>query len=175
MYQGLAQAAHSARELFDYLPLAVRDDMPKKPADLTSEVRALVTDWQTGISRTSGVTQSGWAGEIDDHLRRMLQRAADFVRWFELEHPKHGIEQDMILDQFDPANRPLPKQLRDRRGQMVRELQRYLNRVAHHNAAPTHSEFMQRFSQVEAILRDLMRPEPLADRKLLDEILKGVQ
>ncbi len=170
---GLAQAAHSARELFDCLPLAVTADVPKKPSDLTSMVRSVIEAWRSGISRTANITEQGWAGEIDDHLRRVLQRITDFVRWFEVEHPRHGVEQDMILDKFDPANRPLPKQLRDRRGQMVRDLQRYMNRVAHHNVLPTREEFVGRFGEVEAIIRDLMRPEPLADRKLMDEILRG--
>jgi hypothetical protein len=172
---GLAQAAHSARELFDYLPLAVTTEMPKKPSDLTPMVRSLIEEWQKAITRTANITEQGWAGEIDDHLRRVLQRITDFVRWFDVEHPRHGIEQDMILDQFDPANRPLPKQLRDRRGRMVRDLQRYMNKVAHHNSTPTRAEFLERFSGVEAILRELMRPEPLADRKLMDEILRGSQ
>jgi hypothetical protein len=105
----------------------------------------------------------------------MLQRVAEFVGWFEVDHPKHGAEQDMILDEFDPANRPLPKQLRDSRGEEVRELQRYMNKVAHHNIDPTRGEFIERFTQVEVVLGDLFRPEPLADRKLMDEILKGGQ
>ena len=170
--ESLTHTAHSTRELVDYLPLAVRDRVPKKPPDLKGMVQAVVDDWQRAIRLTSNVTTEGWKGEIDVHLRRLLQRIARFVEWFELDHPKHGAEQDMILDEFDPASRRLPKQLRDSRGDRIRRLQRYMNGVAHHNVSPNRTEFIQRFTEVDVVLRELFKPEPLADRKLMDDILR---
>src|SRR5438105_9926041 len=50
--ESLPQCAHSLRELFDALPLAVRADR-KKPADLKAKVVEAAESWKRAVARTS--------------------------------------------------------------------------------------------------------------------------
>lgn len=167
----LAQAAHSMRELFDTLPAAVRLERTKT-ASLGDKVAWIAGVWSKQISRTATLG-AGWAGPIDSPLRRALQALTEFFRWFEEEHPRHSIERDMALDRFDPGRAQLPEPLRKERGRTLNDLYRYMNSVAHHNTDSSRKEFAEKLSQAEAFLRVLVRPTPLADRKTMDDILKG--
>lgn len=167
----LSQAAHSIRELFDALPAAVQLQRTKT-ATLGEKVAWIAGIWSKEVPRTAAVA-AGWVGSIDDPLRRALQALADFFRWFEEEHPRHSIERDMALDQFDPGRLQLPEPLRKERGRTFNDLYKYMNAVAHHNIAPSRKDFTEKLAQAEAFLRTLVKPTPLADRKTMDEILKG--
>jgi len=169
---GLAQSAHSIRELFDALPLATGPP-PKKPADLKMKVRELADQWGAAARKTSSLDGRSWGGQVDGHLARFLTRMAQFVQWFEGEHPKHAIQRDMTLDQFDPSHRQLPPQLRKERGKAVAKIQGYMNSVAHHNIEPSRAEFAAQLAEAEAVIRIFVKPAPYADRKTIDAILQG--
>jgi hypothetical protein len=168
----LAQSAHSLRELFDALPLALGPP-PKKPADLKAKLREITDAWAAAVQRTTTLDGQKWTGEIDGHLSKFLMRLAQFFRWFEEEHPKHTIERDLVLDYFDPGHRQLPPQLRRQRGEAVGEIQRYMNSVAHHNIDPSREEFAARLVEAETVIRIFVKPVPYADRKLIDAILNA--
>lgn len=168
----LAQSAHSIRELFDALPLAVGPP-PRKPADLKGKVREITDVWVAAIQKTTTIDGQTWVGDVDGHLAKFLERLAQFFKWFEEEHPKHAIERDIVLDHFDPGRRQLPPQLRRQRGESVGQIQRYMNSVAHHNIDPSRAEFVAKLAEAEAVLRIFVKPAPYADRKTIDAILKG--
>lgn len=168
----LAQAAHSMRELFDALPVvaAVR---VKPTASLGDKVMAISGVWFGSITRTAAFREAGWDGAIDAPLRKLLQQLGEFFRWFREEHPGHGVEKDMALDKFDPGRGQLPEQLKRERRAVLDKLARYMNAVAHHNTPSSGAEFAEKLSEAEAFLRTYVKPAPLADRKTMDEILKG--
>jgi hypothetical protein len=168
----LAQSAHSMRELFDALPLAVGPP-PRKPADLKGKVREITNAWVDALQKTTTIDGQKWAGEIDSHLAKFLERLAQFFKWFDEEHPKHTMERDLVLDHFDPGHRQLPPQLRRQRGESVGQIQRYMNSVAHHNIDPSRAEFAAKLAEAEALIRIFVKPAPYADRKTIDAILKG--
>jgi hypothetical protein len=140
----LAQSAHSVRELFDALPLAIGPP-PKKTADLKTKVRELADAWAATETKTAALEGQSWGGQVDGHLAKFLTRMAQFIQWFEGEHPKHAAHRDMALDHFDPARRQLPPQLSQQRGKAVSEIQRYMNSVAHHNIEPSRIEICSRW------------------------------
>jgi len=171
--ESLPQCAHSLRELFDALPLAVRAER-KKPADLKGKVVEIAEAWKHAVPKTSTLTGGRWAGDIDGHLRKLLEQFAGFFSWFEVEHPRHTADRDMALDRFDPAGRLLPDHLRKLRGDQLGDLQRYMNQVAHHKRlGVTRIEFAGKIAETEAMVRTLVKPTPYADRKVMDDLLKG--
>jgi hypothetical protein len=48
-----------------------------------------------------------------------------------------------------------------------------MNSVAHHNIESSRAEFGTKLAEAESFLRSFIKPTPLADRKTMDEILKG--
>lgn len=167
----LSQAAHSLRELFDALPAAVGVER-RKTADLGDKVTLVATSWKKAITRTVTL-EAGWQGEIDGPLKRLLQELAEFFRWFDEDHPRHSLERDMALDRFDPGRGQLPDALRNERGQTLNELAKYMNKVAHHNIASSRKDFADQLARAESFLRTLIKPTPIADRKTMDDILRG--
>jgi hypothetical protein len=125
------------------------------------------------MGKTAVLSGAKWSGIVDSHLSKMLTRLTAFFKWFEEEHPRHTAERDMALDHFDPGHRRLPPQLRKQRGQAVSKVQRYMNSVAHHNVDPPRTEFAVELAEAETVIRMFVSPAPYADRKEIDDILKG--
>lgn len=168
----LAQSAHSVRELFDALPLAV-GPAPKRPADLKAKVQEITDSWMVARRKTATLDGQTWGGEVDSHLAKFLAHLATFFKWFEEEHPKHTVKLGLALDRFDPGPTPLPAQLRRQRGNAVAAVQRYMNSVAHHGRAPSREEFAVQLAEAETVIRIFVKPAPYADRRAIDAILKG--
>jgi hypothetical protein len=168
----LVHAAHSMRELFDALPIAVEIEQ-KRTADLKEEVQRILKAWSGSLKKTASLTDAGWTGQIDDVLRSLLTQLAQFFKWFEIEHPKHVEIRDLALDRLDPGRGQLPEQLRKERGRTLNELTKYMNNVAHHRIESSRSEFATKLAECESFLRFYFKPSPVADSKKLDELLKG--
>jgi hypothetical protein len=168
----LVHAAHSMRELFDALAVAAQIER-RRTADLKEEVQKASGAWFAAVKRTTALTPEGWTGEIDTVLRKLLLQLADFFKWFQDEHPRHGLERDMALDRLDPGRGELPEQLRKQRGRTLNDLAKYMNLVAHHKIESSRTEFATKLAESEGFLRSFIKPTPLADRKTMDEILKG--
>lgn len=170
--ESLVQASHSMRELFDALPVAAQIEV-KRTADLKEEVQKMSGTWSAALKKTTSLTAGGWTDPIDQILRNLLLELADFFGWFDDEHPRHGAVRDMALDRLDPGRGQLPEQLRKRRGRTLNDLAKYMNSVAHHEIESSRSEFATKLAECESFLRSFIEPTPLADRKTMDEILKG--
>jgi hypothetical protein len=168
----LVHAAHSMRELFDALPVAAEIER-KRTADLTDQVRKISTIWSRAIKTSKSLTAEGWKGEVDAVLQRLLGEIAGFFKWFDDEHPRHGLVRDMALDRLDPGRGQLPEQLRKERARTLDELTRYMNAVAHHEIDSSRAEFAERLAQSESFLRTFFKPSPIADSKEIDQILGG--
>lgn len=168
----LAQAAHSMRELFDALPIAAQVER-KRTAEMGDEVARISNAWFLARGKTAALTARGWEGAIDAPLKNVLHQLGEFFGWYRDENPGHAIERDVALDRFDPGRGRLPEQLRKQRSRTLNDLARYMNSVAHHNIESSRAEFGTKLAEAESFLRSFIKPTPLADRKTMDEILKG--
>jgi hypothetical protein len=168
----LAQCAHSIRELFDALPLVIRQP-PQKPESLKAKVRQIADAWARAMDKTGTLGGDKWSGEVDNQLSKVLAQLTKFFKWFDEEHPKHAIGRDLVLDHFDPGHKELPPQLRQQRARAFDDVVDYMNSVAHHFIGPSRQEFAAKIVEAETVIRTTVKPAPYADRKTIDAILKG--
>lgn len=162
-------AAHAVRLLMSELPAIF--DLPKLTSLplLSNRVSELEAHWSIAL-QSACRTDGRWQGEIDHHLRTLLERCDHFFSW---RKEQAGMKARLVTDvmrKSDPAAVPLPDVLYKQRASDFLTLYRYFNEAAHF--ASTHpEEFRTRLAALEQILLDSLHRKPSAGMTAIDAIL----
>jgi hypothetical protein len=168
----LALAAHGIRELMEKLPIYLGLEMKAQKEALKAKVIELHSHWETGITKTQCHQQGQWQGEIDKHLRKLLQCCHTFFDWFKAHTPRRKDEFVSALRRMDISGRALPGPLEGLNVRAWDELRSFFQAVAHHQKEPGAQDFDEWLDALERFLLDRLSPRTCADLDVLDEIIR---
>jgi hypothetical protein len=164
-----AQAAHSLRELLDWMgdrlggPIAGGPDLHKEVCDLRAE-------WpDDGIPSVFG---DRWdSPEPDNSLRGFLNAAKAFFARFDSRPPNRREQTGRLFVTTDPHQRRLSPPIEEVHVTRWLDVRRELLAVAHHGRNPTPSEFQQVFDRVDSLLIERLRPTVFEQQDEIDQIV----
>jgi hypothetical protein len=171
----LALAAHAIRELIEKLPcyinvptVATGDALmqPRKPKDLSVQVRELLDQWTKVAPRLDGVA------EISPRLRRFLGRLREFFDQFEKNVPMRREQAIATFRRLDPSSRRLPAPIESHRVAMWGEYREFFVAVAHHGKTCSYDDFRERLSPFESFLVDCLSPRTFDDFAVIDALVE---
>ena len=167
-----AQAAHSLRELMEKLPEHLNVPTNARKETLKAKAREC-EDAFNNAQRRSGCygVSGGWTGEIDQHLRKMLQRMEKCFQWFGEHAPRRREEARGALRQLDGTGRPPPEPLEDLNIAYWERIRDYFQRVAHHRVTTTDDEMWKWIVQLEDFLLDRLVPRTFEDFDEIDSLI----
>lgn len=169
----LALAAHGFRELMEKLSrhLSVA---PKRPSlSPAGMLRELSERWNRARKSTCYSADSGWAGPIDDHLRKFLSKVASLLEQFDQAIPTRKTRVAEVVGSLDPSDAPLPRRIGDLRVEEWDRCDSYFQSVSHHNAKDlTEAEFLRYVDVLETFLVDRLRPRTFDHQDEIDTIIR---
>lgn len=166
----LILAAHSLRELADGLPKTFDLPIPVDPGKITNQINILEPVWNNAL--TSGCHQNGgWIGNIDEPLRKLMQKLHALFAWLKENRPKRRDVAKQMFRGADPSGQPLPETLEDQRATKWLQLRRYFSNGAH-GESTTEAEFLANVETLETILLDSIYRQPSVDLSVIDSILE---
>jgi len=167
-----ALAAHDIRELIDKLPRLVDVPIAAQKETLKQKVIELEDVWQSTCSNTRCFHNPRWSGEIDEPLKRILEKLVGFFQWFENHYPRRRKEIASTLRGLDISTEYLPGIIENFNVQKWVSIKDFFIAVAHHNKFPNDEEFNGRLKQLEVTILDLLRPKTFKDLESIDNIIR---
>jgi hypothetical protein len=169
----LPQAAHSARELMEKIPGSLGVTVKAHRESLRNQVRQLEVSWEQTTRKSSCFDGSGWAGEIDPDLQRLLGKIGDFFAWFGSHVPRRNRETTTTLTTMDGSRRALPTQLLRLSVSYWNEINEFFEKVCHHGKPETTLEEFDRWlGALEDFLLERLKPRTFEELEELDALMK---
>jgi hypothetical protein len=160
----LAQAAHSVRELFEYLPTKFNIAIFQHKA-FADRQRKLIACWEEhGKPDADGAVNVG-RHTFDEEMAAFVEATYEVTR-------THRTRSEQLIMRMDVSKRPLPPDLAN---EHIKEwgLQRaFFVDVCHHRQTTSDDEYDARLRRLELFLLDRMRPRVLEDQAPLRAIIE---
>lgn len=162
----LPQSAHSMRELMEKIE---QERLPPVEAQL-GQIR---DQFLSGRARSRCHSdESGWAGEIDPHLSRLLDRLDAFFDWFAEVRPRRRELFESMLGRLDRSGLALPAPLVGRTWKQWKEIRGFFVGVSHHGKDTDLNTLRNKIADLEVFLRDRLLPRTSADLDAIDAIIE---
>lgn len=174
----LAQAAHSMRELMEKIEERFAGPIRggvggKRPMSLKARLRQIEEPFASGRARSSCHSEeSGWSGEIDVHLRKVLDKLDEFFEWFDRLHPRRSELFERMLAGLDPSGMALPASLVRRNRKTWKKLRGFFVGVSHHTKDTDHETLRDRIRDLEDFLADRLLPKTSEDLDAIDALVE---
>lgn len=170
-------AAHGVREIMEKLPRYVELPEPaagvdENPGGMNSQAQALCDEWDRTIRNSQRRDSQGWAGEIDQPLRRLLKKLDGFVAWVKRNKPQRKQLLGRFLSGLDPAGGQLPTSIVKLVIDDWEARWDFFVSVAHHRRPCEDPEFVQQLESLQVFLLDRLIPRTFEDRELIDAIIR---
>ena len=116
--------------------------------------------------------ESGWAGEIDQHLLRLLDSLDSFFDWLAEVRPQRRELFESMLGKLDRSDLALPAPLVGRAWKQWREIRGFFVGVSHHGKDTDLDTLRNRIAHLEVFLSDRLLPRTSADLDAIDAIIE---
>ncbi len=174
----LAQSAHSMRELMEkiegrFARVTDGNGGGGPPVDLTHRVIA-VKDlfWKRRKKTTCHSDESGWNGEIDPHLRKILIRLDAFFQWFAKVRPLRRELFERMLIGLDPSGLAFSTPLVSSSWKQWKEIRGFFVGVSHHSKDTDLETLRARIDDLEVFLSDRLLPSTSRDLDSIDSLIE---
>ena len=175
----LAQSAHSMRELMDRIaelretPVAEGRAKEAPTVSLTAKVIEVEDGFFGGKVRTDCYSDEwGWRGEIDGHLRKLLERMNTFFEWFAVLQPRRREQLRRTLRRLDGSGRDLPRPFFEKHRREWDRIRRFFLSVCHHGKRTDIRAQRERITALERFLVERLVPSTLDDLDAIDALLE---
>lgn len=174
----LAQSAHSMRELMEkieewFARKTEGNGGRKRPAPLKAEIGQVEVLFLRRKRQTGCYSdESGWTGEIDHHLRKVLDRLDGFFEWFAEEYPRRRALFEQMLIGLDPSGLVFPPPLVDNSWRQWRKIRDYFVNVSHHRRDTSLDTLREQTERLENFLADRLLPRTSAELDVIDAIIE---
>jgi hypothetical protein len=165
---GIAQCAHSMRELIEKIPDVVGVRIASL-SDLSAEVGRLESAFEAACGSAS-FCGGKWEGQIDGPLRDLVRVVDHLVAWREKNRKTRREAARETLRELDPSGRGVPGTLGDVNVREWMAARRYFTDLSHHRKSDD-TGFRDRITGLERFLAIQLRPRPFADFDEIDRIV----
>jgi hypothetical protein len=170
----LAQCAHSIRELMEKLPGVLDVPVKAQKESLKVKVQEIESAFADVCRRSSCREPTlGWAGDVDAHLSKFLDRLGAFFTWFKAHSPRRLEELRNMLDRLDASGRSLPEPLAKLNVAEWDQMRDFFQSVAHHRREVNEAELVAWLDSLERFLLDAFVPRTFDDFEEIDGLLSG--
>ena len=160
----LAQSAHSMRELMEKI------EQERLPPVEWGQIRE---QFLRGRARSCCHSdQSGWAGEIDPHLRILLDRLDGFFQDLAEVRPQRRELFESMLVRLDRSGLALPAPLVGRAWKRWKEIRGFFVGVSHHSRETDLDTLLDKIADLEVFLSDQLLPRTSAELDAIDAIIE---
>lgn len=167
-----AQAAHSMRELMEKLPRLLDVPLTAHGERLGDRVVQVGQVFKSTQSKSTCRAEDGsWSGEIDQHLRSMLQRLDQFFNWFDDHFPRRKQEIHNALVRLEGSGRELPPKLASLKVDAWERYRVFFQSVAHHGRQTDEDAMRRQIGELELFLLDQFLPRTFEDFGEIDALL----
>lgn len=163
----VAQAAQSVRELLEKLPRAIRSE----PSYIGADWNQLRRNMEQSLERAKRALANG---PRDAPLPREVQTLIE-----ELDHylsaskqPTRSESTAAALAALDPLEHIVPAAVKGSSRQEREEIWKYMQKVAHHQTAPTSEEFLRYIEKLDDILLEALVKTATADQLELKSLFE---
>ena len=140
---------------------------------LMEKVRHMEDAFRGGKERTLCHTdESGWRGEIDVHLRKLLDKLGAFLEWVDAHRPRRRKQFKRMLIGLDPSGRPLSAPLVQSNWKTWKEVRNYFVLVSHHRKPTGLKNMHDKIAVLEGILAERLVPRTSADSDAIDSLIE---
>lgn len=145
----------------------------KRPTPLKAEI-VKVEHLFRGRKKQTGCysDESGWTGEIDHHLRKVLDRLDGFFEWFAEVHPRRRALFEQMLIGLDPSGLVFSPPLVDNSWKQWRKIRDYFVNVSHHRRDTSLDTLREQTERLENFLADRLLPSTSAELDAIDAIIE---
>ena len=175
----LAQSAHSMRELMDKIVELLETPVGEGRAkggpsvSLNAKVIEIEDLFLGGMARTVCYSnERGWRGEIDGHLRKLLERMIVFFGWFARLHPRRRERVRRTLRRLDGSGRDLPGAFLEKHRREWEGIRNFFLSVCHHGKRADIDALRERITALERFLAERLVPSTLDDLDAIDALLE---
>ena len=143
---------------------------------LMEKVRHMEDAFRGGKERTLCHTdESGWRGEIDVHLRKLLDKLGAFLEWVDAHRPRRRKQFKRMLIGLDPSGRPHPAPLVERSWKTWKKVRSYFVSVSHHRDHTDLETMQVKIAALEAFLADRLVPRTSAELDDIDSLVEDAR
>lgn len=171
----IALCAHGLRELIVLLPKFI--DVPiikEAQQQLAHFADALVGEWNSMKAQNKWPGDPPWNGAIDDHLRKVLNKASLLVEsHLGIREGRRNQVKEIIKKQNFSAV-PLPETIEDLKAKEWNIYRDYFAKIAHH-ASTTEEEFLSHVTHFENLLLNYLKPRTFDTHSELLTLIAEVQ
>ncbi|MDE0356212.1 MAG: hypothetical protein OXN92_00510 [Gammaproteobacteria bacterium] len=175
----LAQSANSMRELMDKITelraMPVGGGLSKEAprVHLKAKLREVEDRFLSSRVRTDCYSEKdGWSGQIDVHLRKLLDGLGAFFEWFASLHPRRREQFRRTLRRLDASGRDLPEPFFEKHRKEWEETRRFFLSVCHHRKRTDIRALRERIAALETFLVERLVPSTLDDLDAIDALLE---
>ena len=175
----LAQSAHSMRELMEKIaelretPVGEGRAKNAPAVPLKAKIVEVEGLFLDGKDRTDCYSdECGWGGEIDGHLRKLLDRMNAFFEWFTRLHPRRRERVRRTLRRLDGSGRDLPGPFLEKHRREWEGIRNFFLSVCHHRKRTDIDRLRERITALERFLADRLVPSTLDDLDAIDALLE---
>ncbi len=175
----LAQSAHSMRELMEKItelretPVGEGRVREAPAVPLKAKVNEVEDLFLGGKDRTDCYSdERGWRGEIDGHLRKLLERMNAFFEWFGELHPRRKRLVRRTLRRLDGSGRDLPGSFLEKHRRQWEGIRDFFLSVCHHRRLTDVRTMRERITALERFLAERLVPSTLDDLDAIDALLE---
>jgi hypothetical protein len=166
-------AGHSARELMEKVHEIVAVFTPAHFNRMGGKVTELEQYYERVVSK-SKLKSPKWDGQIDDPMRKLLEKIKEFFEWKKEHMPRRREEVARTMRALDGPSRAIPSDLEKLAIDEWFEVKGFFVNVSHHQTSDTSlEEFDARLTSLERILLRKLNPSTFADFDALDAIIKA--
>jgi hypothetical protein len=168
----IALAAHGFREMIDHLPTAVGLRVRALNERMGDRLQPVENAWVKACDASSAFQGGAWSGGIDVPLRKLLDALSSFFAWKASHRPRRLSELGQAIRRLDVSGRPLPNSLESEVVRQWSDMRDRFVRVCHHDVSMSEAEFQQMVTELEAFVRDLVKPTTFEGFDEIDAIVE---
>lgn len=172
----LAQSAHSFRELMEKIAWSIAPLEVSRKKGGTPSLKSLVNQFADRCYKEKAKSvnhdNGNWSGNIDKHTATILRSVDGFIVEANNLSPPKAQQGKKLLKHTDLQPYPLPEAIEELRLKEWRTYDEYFQKVAHHGATSTETDFLSWVVRFEEFLLARLAPKPSRPKKKLLEIIK---